>query len=47
MKIIELKWGGIIPCDILVPHIDSWVQIIDKERASPYETSVFVKLFPT
>ena len=25
-------WTGVIPCDILVPHIDSRVKIIDNER---------------
>ena len=24
--------AGVIPCDILVPHIDSRVKIIDNER---------------
>jgi hypothetical protein len=36
---IEVRWyrAGVIPCDILVPHIDSRVNIIDNERpeASP------------
>ena len=36
---IEVRWyrAGAIPCDILVPHIDSRVKIIDNERpgASP------------
>jgi len=36
---IEVRWyrAGVIPCDILVPHIDSRVKIIDNERpgASP------------
>ena len=36
---IEMRWyrTGVIPCDILVPHIDSRVKIIDNERrgASP------------
>ena len=36
---IEVRWyrAGVIPCDILVPHIDSKVKIIDNERmgASP------------
>ena len=34
-----MRWyrAGVIPCDILVPHIDSRVKIIDNERpgASP------------
>jgi hypothetical protein len=34
-----VRWyrAGVIPCDILVPHIDSRVNIIDNERpgASP------------
>ena len=36
---IEMRWyrTGVIPCDILVPHIDSRVKIIENERpgASP------------
>ena len=32
---IEVRWfrAGVIPCNILVPHIDSRVKIIDNERA--------------
>ena len=34
-----MRWyrAGVIPCDILVPHIDSRVKIIENERpeASP------------
>ena len=36
---IEVRWhsAGVIPCDILVTHIDSRIKIIDNERpgASP------------
>jgi hypothetical protein len=36
---IEVRWylAGVIPCDILVQHIDSKVKIVDNERpgASP------------
>jgi hypothetical protein len=36
---IEVRWyrAGVIPCDVLVPHIVSRVKIIDNERpgASP------------
>jgi hypothetical protein len=34
---VSKKEKGVIPCDILVPHIDSRVKIIDSERpgASP------------
>ena len=37
MKIMRWYRTGVIPCDSLVPHIDSRVKIIDNERprASP------------
>jgi len=39
-----VRWyrAGVIPCDILVPHIDSRVKIIDNERlgASPCDDTV-------
>jgi hypothetical protein len=42
-----VKWyrAGVIPCDILVPHIDSRVKIIDNERpgASPCGSSSLTK----
>jgi hypothetical protein len=45
-----VRWysAGVIPCDILVPHIDSRVNIIDNERpgTSPCDLRlIIVRLF--
>jgi hypothetical protein len=47
---IEVRWyrAGVLPCDILVPHIDSRVKMIDNERpgASPCDLLLVIEVLP-